>query len=93
MRAAKSGTGTWYVVGIDRAYAMDDGTVTGGASRSVALTNAPDGVRFIPLGDGVTHKPFATSWDRVSWTGSRLAAGQRALLKAIACLAEAAGKS
>ena len=86
VRAAKTRTGTWYVVGIDRAYAMDDGTLSGRASRSLALTNAPAGVNFIPLGNGVTDKPFATSWDRVSWTGSRLAAGQRALRKAVGCL-------
>lgn len=86
VRAAKTRTGTWYVVGIDRAYAMDDGTLSGDASRSLALTNAPAGVNFIPLGDGMTDKPFATSWDRVSWTGNRLAAGQRALRKAVGCL-------
>lgn len=93
VRAAKTRTGTWYVVGIDRAYATDDGTLTGGASRSLALTNAPAGVNFIPLGDGVTDKPFATSWDRVSWTGSRLAAGQRALRKVVECLDASGAKS
>lgn len=86
VRAARTSTGTWYVVGIDRAYAADDGTLTGGASRSLALTNAPAGVNFIPLGDGVTGKPVATTWERVSWTGSRLAAGQRALRAALDCL-------
>jgi hypothetical protein len=92
VRAVKTGTGTWYVIGIDRAYVRDDGTPTGSASRSVALTNAPAGVNFIPLGEGVTHKPFATSWDRVWWTGSRLAAGERALRRAVGCLDAAADK-
>jgi hypothetical protein len=45
------------------------------------------------LGEGAAHKPFATSWDRVSRTGSRLAAGQRALRKAIACLSHRLAKS
>jgi hypothetical protein len=93
VRAAKTQTGTWFVVGIDRAYATDDGTLTGGASRSLALTNAPAGVNFIPLGDGVTGKPITTSWDRVKWTGSRLAAGKRALGMAVGCLDATAGKS
>lgn len=92
VRAAKTATGTWYVVGIDRAYAMDDGTATGGTSRSLALTNAPAGSNFIPLGDGDANKPVATSWERVSWTGGRLAAGQRALHKAVGCLDAVADK-
>jgi hypothetical protein len=93
VRAAKTSTGTWYVIGVDRAYVLDNGTLTGRASRSLALTNAPVGVNFIPLGDGVAHRPFDTSWDRVSWTGPRLAAGQRALRKAVRCLdVAAAGK-
>ena len=93
MRAAKTSTGTWFVIGIDRAYIMDDGTPTGGASRSLALTNAPVGVNFIPLGEGERHEPLAASWDRVSWTGSRLAAGQRALRKAVDCLDAAGDRS
>jgi hypothetical protein len=93
VRAARTRTGTWYVIGIDRAYVMDNGTPTGGASRALALTNAPVGVNFIPLADGVTHKPLAVSWDRVSWTSSRLAAGQRALRKAVGCLDAMGDKS
>jgi hypothetical protein len=90
VRAATTSTGTWYVIGVDRAYVLDTGTLTGRASRSLALTNAPVGVSFIPLGDGLAHRPFETSWDRVSWTGRRLAAGQRALRRAVRCLDVAA---
>ena len=43
VRAAKTRTGTWYVIGIDRAYVMDNGTPTGAASRALALTNASVG--------------------------------------------------
>lgn len=86
VRAATTQTGTWFVIGIDRAYAADDGTLSGGASRSLALTNAPSGVNFIPVAFGETDKPLATLWDQVSWTGSRLAAGERALRAAIDCL-------
>jgi hypothetical protein len=93
VRAARTRTGTWYVIGIDRAYVTDDGTPTGGSSRSLALTNAPAGVNYIPLGEGETGRPFAASWDRVSWTGSRLAAGQRALRTAVGCLDATADKS
>lgn len=93
VRAAKTSTGTWYVVGVDRAHVLDNGTLSGRVSRSLALTNAPVGVNFIPLAEGVVHRPLHTSWDRVSWTGRRLAAGQRALRKAVRCLdVAAAGK-
>ena len=93
VRAARTDTGTWYVVGIDRDYVFDDGTPTGQTSRSLALTNAPAGVNFIPLGEGETDRPFETSWDRVSWTGNRLATGQRALREALGCLDATRGKS
>jgi hypothetical protein len=93
VRAARTSTGTWYVIGIDRAHVLDDGTPSGGASRALALTNAPVGRNFIPLVDGVTRKPVVASWDRVSWTGSRLAAGQRALQVAVGCLDAARSKS
>lgn len=93
VRAARTTTGTWYVIGIDRAYVRDDGTPTGQSSRSLALTNAPAGASYIPLGEGETGRPFTASWDRVSWTGSTLAAGQRALRTAVGCLDATADKS
>lgn len=93
VRAAKTRTGTWYVVGIDRAYVMDDGTPTGQTSRSIALTNAPAGSRFIPLGEGETHEPFEASWDRVSWGDSRLSAGKQAVRNAVGCLNATGDKS
>ncbi len=58
-------------------------------SRSLALTNAArttDGtVAMIPLSVDVSDRT-PVSWDRVSWTGDTLAAGQRAAQRAIACL-------
>lgn len=93
VRAAKTSTGTWFVVGIDRAYVKDDGTLAGGVSRSLALSNAPGGANYIPLGEGTTAKPVATSWKRVSWTGDRLDAGKRALRKAVDCLDAATDRS
>jgi hypothetical protein len=48
---------------------------------------------IIPLGEGEAHKPLATSWQQVSWTGKRLSAGRRAVRKAIHCLEAAADKS
>lgn len=83
--AATTATGDWYVLGPDRAYVHDDGTLAlgpnGDHSRSLALTNpagAADGtVAMIPLSvDVSTRTPI--SWERVSWTGDTLAAGQRA---------------
>ena len=91
--AATTATGDWYVLGLDRTYVHDDGTPAlgpnGDRSRSLALTNparATDGaVAMIPLSvDVSTRTPI--SWDRVSWTGDTLAAGERAAQRAIACL-------
>lgn len=81
------------MVGIDRAYVTDDGTPTGRTSRSIALTNAPAGANFIPLGEGDTQKPLDASWDQVSWSGRRLDAGKRALAKAVSCLDATSAKS
>jgi hypothetical protein len=61
----------------------------GDHSRSLALTNQArktDGtVAMIPLSVDVSDRT-PVSWDRVSWTGDTLAAGQRAAQRAIACL-------
>jgi len=91
--AATTATGDWYVLGLDRTYLHAAGTPAlgpnGDHSRSLALTNparATDGaVAMIPLSvDVSTRTPIA--WDRVSWTGDTLAAGERAAQRAIACL-------
>lgn len=89
VRAARTSTGTWFVVGIDRAYIHDDGTLAGGASRSLGLTNAPAGDTIIPLGEGTAQQRLRLSWDNVSWTGETLRAGRRAARTVIDCLAGA----
>jgi hypothetical protein len=89
--AASTDTGDWYVLAIDRDYARDDGTLAGGGSRSVALTNAVDPAgprKLIPLSEGGTGKGRQVSWRHVSWTGDTLAAGKRAAQLAIQCLDE-----
>ena len=91
--AATTDTGDWFVLGIDRKYVHDDGSAAmgpnGDRSRSLALTNqarTTDGtVAMIPLSVDVSDRT-PVSWDRVSWTGDTLAAGQRAAQRAIACL-------
>lgn len=91
--AATTETGNWYVLGLDRTFVRDDGTPglgpEGDQSRSLALTNAArttDGeVAMIPLSVDVSDRT-PVSWDRVSWTGATLAAGRRAVERAIACL-------
>ena len=91
--AATTDTGDWYVLGIDRKYVHDDGSLATGPngdhSRSLALTNQArktDGtVAMIPLSVDVSDRT-PVAWDHVSWTGDTLAAGQRAAQRAIACL-------
>lgn len=92
VEAATTDTGTWFVVGLDRAYTRDNGSLSGGASRSFALTDAPSGATFIPLGEGTARKPVTTSWERVSWQGDDLTAGQQALQWAVGCLDEQAAQ-
>jgi hypothetical protein len=95
--AATTDTGDWYVLGVDRKYVHDDGSPAmgpnGDHSRSLALTNQArktDGtVAMIPLSVDVSDRT-PVSWDRVTWTGDTLAAGQRAAQRAIACLDEQA---
>jgi hypothetical protein len=88
--AASTGTGDWYVLAVDRAYVLDDGTLTGDHSRDLALTNALDesgGARqMIPLSEGGMGKGWKVTWRDVNWTGDTLAAGERAAEKAIECL-------
>ncbi|HET7800791.1 MAG TPA: hypothetical protein VFL38_10240 [Humibacillus xanthopallidus] len=92
--AATTDTGDWYVLGLDRDYVHDDGSPAGGASRSLALTNlsrrGTHGVAMIPLTVGLSERT-PISWDRVSWTGDTLAAGQRAAKRAVECLDTAPG--
>ena len=92
--AASTDTGDWYVLALDRQLVLDDGTLTGDHSRDLALTNALDGApgsrKLIPLSEGSIGKGWKVTWDKVSWTGATLAAGQRAAERAIYCL-DAAG--
>ncbi|TQN45974.1 hypothetical protein FHX52_2679 [Humibacillus xanthopallidus] len=92
--AATTDTGDWYVLGLDRDYVHDDGSPAGGASRSLALTNlsrpGTNGVAMIPLTVGLSERT-PISWNRVSWTGDTLAAGQRAAKRAVECLETAPG--
>lgn len=87
--AATTDTGDWYVLGLDREYVHDDGSPVGERSRSLALTNSArttDGsVAMIPLSVAVSER-LPISWDAVSWTGDTLAAGKRAVDRAISCL-------
>jgi hypothetical protein len=89
--AAVTDTGQWYVLGIDRAYATDDGTLAGGSSRGLAVTDAdadPDHAVVIPLTHGPRRSSRAARWTRVTWTGDILARGKSAAARAFACLDE-----
>lgn len=91
--AATTDTGDWYVLAMDRGHVHDDGTpVTEPGrdhSRTVALTNTArtttNGSAMIPVSQSDGGK-VSTTWDRVSWTGSTLAAGKRAAERAVTCL-------
>lgn len=87
--ASKTATGNWYVVAIDRALVRDDGTLAGGHSRALGLTDVvkrrSETSKLIALGGEVKGK-LAVSWHNVSWEGATLAAGKRAVARAIACL-------
>jgi hypothetical protein len=94
VRAATTDTGTWYVIGLDRAYVLDSGEPAGGASRSLGLTNAAGGEpgsSMIPIGGGEARGDVRISWRRVSWTGETLEAGRRATRRAVGCLDAAKG--
>jgi hypothetical protein len=85
--AAKTDTGQWFVLGIDRAYATDDGALGGGSSRGLALTNAdPVHAVVIPLTHGPRRANQSVRWARVNWTGDVLALGKRAASQAFDCL-------
>lgn len=87
--AATTPTGRWYVIGIDRADVRDNGTLAGGYSRSLGLTDVVNrrgkNSKLIPLGGEVKGK-LKVTWDHVSWDGATLAAGKAAVAQAIACL-------
>jgi len=95
VRAATTETGDWYVVAADREGAYDNGEPTGSGERVLGLTNSlrgpGDGKHLIPLGVGrVGGKPTVT-WHDVRWDGTTLAAGRRAVAKAVTCLDEQRG--
>ena len=87
--AATTASGDWYVIGIDRAYVHDNGTLAGGRSRDLGLTNAVKrrtaDSKVIPLG-GERKGVMSVSWDSVSWNDDKLSAGEAAVDQAITCL-------
>jgi hypothetical protein len=88
--AASTETDDWYVLAIDREYVLDNGSLAGGHSRDLALTNAIDGApgsrKLIPISAGSLEKGWKVTWGNVAWSGDTLAAGQRAAERAIQCL-------
>lgn len=90
VHAARTKTGDWYVLAVDRASVYDNGQQSGSGSRALGLTNATraqvDGSTMIPIGGGQLRGRVRMNWSRVSWTGDTLAAGKAAARRAIECL-------
>lgn len=90
VHAARTKTGDWYVLAVDRASVYDNGRQSGSGSRALGLTNATrghvDGSTMIRIGGGRLRGRVRMDWSRVSWTGDTLAAGKAAARRAIQCL-------
>jgi hypothetical protein len=90
VRAARTDTGQWYVVALDREYVLDDGSATGDGSRTLGLTNAINhpgaSSQMILIGEGGMRGNPSMTWHNVAWRGDRLAAGERAAERAVECL-------
>lgn len=90
VHAARTKTGDWYVLAVDRASVYDNGQQSGSGSRALGLTNATrghvDGSTMIPIGGGQLRGRVRMDWSRVSWTSDTLAARKAAARRAIQCL-------
>ena len=91
--AAETATGKWFVVGLDRAYVHDDGSLAGGGSRDLGLVLAdgePESATVIGVAtdshDGNEPTSISEDWSNVSWTGEVLDQGKAAVAKAVECL-------
>lgn len=91
--AAETPTGKWFVLGLDRAYVHDDGSLAGGASRNLALVRVdgqPGSATMIPVAtdhhDGKAPPTPVEDWSSVTWRGDLLDQGKAAVAKAVECL-------
>ncbi|MDH2414536.1 hypothetical protein [Nocardioides sp. CER19] len=90
VHAAHTSSGDWYVLAVERAYVHDDGSLAGGTSRSLALTNAAGAgtsdPHLIDIGFPSKDGGVEQDWHHVSWTGETLTSGRHAADVALGCL-------